>query len=155
MLAALLLSIAAGGTLAASLAEQRQLFTELERAARADPDGAWRLRAEPLKDYVLWPYVEYAALAARPKSTPAAQARAFLKLRATSPLAMRLRRAMLEEWSKQQRWSDVLTLDHADFGELLEYVERARPKVVYTLHGDDAFAAHLRQRGVDARHLLT
>lgn len=117
VLVALLLSIATGGALATSLAEQRQLFTELERSARADPDGAWRLRAEPLKDYVLWPYVEYAALAARPKSTPAAQVRAFLRLRAGSPLAMRLRRAMLEEWSKQQRWSDVLTLDHADVGE--------------------------------------
>jgi Cft2 family RNA processing exonuclease len=43
--------------------------------------------------------------------------------------------------------------DHADFGELLEYVERAKPQTVYTVHGDDAFARYLRQRGVDAHHL--
>ena len=45
--------------------------------------------------------------------------------------------------------------DHADFGELLEYVQRARPRKVYTVHGDAAFAGYLRQRGFDAQHLLT
>lgn len=40
--------------------------------------------------------------------------------------------------------------DHADFGELLEIVERVRPKKVYSLHGYPEFAEHLAGRGIDA-----
>ncbi len=41
--------------------------------------------------------------------------------------------------------------DHADFPDLLVFVERVRPKVVYTLHGfAKEFAATLRARGVEA-----
>ena len=40
--------------------------------------------------------------------------------------------------------------DHADFDELIELVERVRPRKIYTLHGPDSFAARLRKRGHDA-----
>jgi Cft2 family RNA processing exonuclease len=41
--------------------------------------------------------------------------------------------------------------DHADFPDLLAFVERVQPKLVYTLHGfAREFAATLRQRGVEA-----
>ncbi|HTL69186.1 MAG TPA: MBL fold metallo-hydrolase RNA specificity domain-containing protein [Lacunisphaera sp.] len=41
--------------------------------------------------------------------------------------------------------------DHADFPDLLAFVERVQPKVVYTLHGfAREFAATLRARGVEA-----
>jgi len=40
--------------------------------------------------------------------------------------------------------------DHADFDELVRYVEEARPREVYTLHGFDEFRDHLRQRGFSA-----
>ncbi len=43
--------------------------------------------------------------------------------------------------------------DHADFNELLAYVERAQPAMVYTLHGPPDFAARLRRSGVRARHI--
>ena len=95
----------------------RQLFADLERAARADPEGSWRLRAEPLRDYPLWPYIEYAALGARPKTVPAQQIHAFLKLRDDSPLAMRLRRTMIDTWAAQQRWQDVASIDAPELGE--------------------------------------
>jgi len=52
-------------------------------------------------------------------------------------------------WSP--RYDVAFTLsDHADFDELLEMVERVRPRQVYTLHGPDAFAGILRTRGIDA-----
>jgi Cft2 family RNA processing exonuclease len=42
--------------------------------------------------------------------------------------------------------------DHADFDELIEFVERLRPRRVLTLHGFAAdFAATLRELGFDAR----
>jgi len=41
--------------------------------------------------------------------------------------------------------------DHADFNDLLAFVERVGPRVVYTVHGfAQAFAATLRGRGVEA-----
>ena len=82
-----------------------------------------------------------------------------LKRTVTAPLP-RCRTVMLTGWAIDPRAKyrygvdEMIGLsDHADFGELLEYVERARPRLVYTLHGDDAFAAHLRRRGVEAYHL--
>ncbi|HEX8520884.1 MAG TPA: MBL fold metallo-hydrolase [Tepidisphaeraceae bacterium] len=41
--------------------------------------------------------------------------------------------------------------DHADFEELLETVERVRPKKIFTHHGFPEFAEHLRMRGFDAQ----
>lgn len=41
--------------------------------------------------------------------------------------------------------------DHADFPDLLAFVEKVQPKLVYTVHGfAKEFAATLRQRGVEA-----
>ncbi|HET7535854.1 MAG TPA: MBL fold metallo-hydrolase RNA specificity domain-containing protein, partial [Candidatus Didemnitutus sp.] len=41
--------------------------------------------------------------------------------------------------------------DHADYNDLLAFVDRVQPKTVYTLHGfAKEFAATLRQRGVEA-----
>lgn len=49
---------------------------------------------------------------------------------------------------------EVLPLsDHADFAQLLAYLEEAQPEKVYTLHGFVEFAEILRQRGFDARSL--
>jgi len=64
--------------------------------------------------------------------------------------------AYLSGWAAgPMRWSPRFDLaftlsDHADFDELLEMVERVRPRQVYTLHGPDAFAGILRTRGIDA-----
>ncbi|MCM2317610.1 MAG: MBL fold metallo-hydrolase [Thermoanaerobaculia bacterium] len=43
--------------------------------------------------------------------------------------------------------------DHADFEELIELVERARPRIVYVTHGSKSFARELRQRGFAAEFL--
>lgn len=43
--------------------------------------------------------------------------------------------------------------DHAGFDDLMEYVKGAAPKIVYTVHGNGAFAAHLRRQGIEAVHL--
>ena len=43
--------------------------------------------------------------------------------------------------------------DHADFNDLVAYVERVRPKHVYTVNGFPELAAHLRGMGYPAVHL--
>ncbi len=49
---------------------------------------------------------------------------------------------------------EVLPLsDHADFSQLIAYLEESKPEKVYTLHGFVEFAEILRQKGFDARSL--
>jgi Cft2 family RNA processing exonuclease len=43
--------------------------------------------------------------------------------------------------------------DHADFDDLVSYVEAVNPKRVFTVHGFPHLAAHLRHLGYDATHL--
>jgi Cft2 family RNA processing exonuclease len=45
--------------------------------------------------------------------------------------------------------------DHADFPELVAFVQQVQPTTVYTTHGPAAFADHLRRLGFDAQHLGT
>ncbi len=64
----------------------------------------------------------------------------------------------LTGWSLRSGWKTggdhALPLsDHADFDELIELVERAKPKVVYVTHGSARFARELRERGFAAEFL--
>lgn len=43
--------------------------------------------------------------------------------------------------------------DHADFTQLLAYIEECNPRKIYTLHGDAKFAEILRDRGYDAEYM--
>jgi Cft2 family RNA processing exonuclease len=99
-------------------------------------------------------------------SVPALQGKVVLcpphlRKTVTAPLGP-CRTVMLSGWAVDPRAryrygvDEMIGLsDHADFGELMEYVEGAGARRVYTVHGDGAFAAYLRQRGVEAYHLLT
>ena len=78
---------------------------------------------------------------------------------AGATLARRFRRrrtAFLSGWAlgppgRFGRYDAAFAIsDHADFGELLEMVDRVKPRRIYTLHGSDAFAERLRARGHDA-----
>lgn len=73
------------------------------------------------------------------------------------------RTAMLSGWALQSsaiyryQVDAVFPLsDHADYPGLKEYVDRVKPKLVYTLHGYAAeFARDLREKGVEAWSILT
>ena len=46
--------------------------------------------------------------------------------------------------------------DHADYEDLLRYVEQVSPRIVYTLHGyAEEFARDLRARGMEAWSLIS
>jgi len=70
------------------------------------------------------------------------------------------RTAVLTGWAMDRETPDrfgvdeaIPMSDHADFHELIEYVEKARPSKIYTIHGAPDFARHLRARGYRAEHL--
>ncbi len=43
--------------------------------------------------------------------------------------------------------------DHADFSELMEYVKKAGPQKIYTVHGFSEFSSYLKKEGFDAEQL--
>lgn len=43
--------------------------------------------------------------------------------------------------------------DHADYNDLIKYIEKSAPKKIITLHGFPEFAEDLRRRGYDAQYL--
>ncbi|NQT36016.1 MAG: MBL fold metallo-hydrolase [Planctomycetes bacterium] len=47
----------------------------------------------------------------------------------------------------------VALSDHADYGQLLEAIERVSPKKIYCTHGPDTFVDRLRDAGLDAQPL--
>jgi Cft2 family RNA processing exonuclease len=57
--------------------------------------------------------------------------------------------------SRRAGWTDYAfpISDHADFDELLQLVDRACPRIVYTTHGTTAFARELKRRGIAAESL--
>ena len=72
----------------------------------------------------------------------------------------RKRVAMLTGWAldKRARYFNgadqaIPFSDHADFPELLEYVKKAQPRKVYTVHGFAEFVQFLREKGYDAEPL--
>lgn len=43
--------------------------------------------------------------------------------------------------------------DHADFSELIQYVKKAQPEKIYTVHGFAEFVTYLKEEGFDAEPL--
>ena len=74
----------------------------------------------------------------------------------------RLRTVFLTGWAIDGRSEFMSAVDeaiafsdHADFYDLLEYVKRAKPSMIYTTHGPKEFAGILRSEGFQAEHVLS
>ncbi|MGD2083616.1 MAG: transglycosylase SLT domain-containing protein [Chromatiales bacterium] len=111
LLAALLgLTALAGGVATASdpLASQRARFVEAERALAAGRDADLATLRASLKDYPLYPYLEYEALKRSLRSAAPAEVRRFLETYADTPLAGRLRSAWLSRLARDGRWKSYV-----------------------------------------------
>ena len=98
----------AGVAAAADLTDQRNNFVKAEKALqRGELKEFNRLRAG-LRDYPLYPYLEYQALLRGLAKADAKRIVAFLDSYAATPLAERLRARWLDQLAKQGRWSDYL-----------------------------------------------
>ena len=106
-----------------------------------------RYRREDFHGEKALPLEERGVLVAPPQTAKSAFTNSF-----ADPL-----RVMMSGWgllpgaTYRYQVDEVLPLsDHADFDELIETVERVRPRKVYTHHGFPEFADELRRRGWDA-----
>ena len=74
----------------------------------------------------------------------------------------RKKTALLTGWAidgKAKNWYGVDKLfplsDHADYSELMEYVKKANPAKIYTVHGFGEFVDYHKEAGYDAEELKT
>lgn len=97
-----------------TLDQQRQEFEQAERALAAGHERTYSRLKRGLRDYPLYPYLEYAEL--KRDLTPAASRRVgrFLSDHHDTPLADRLRAAWLELLAKRGKWRDYLRFYQPD-----------------------------------------
>lgn len=89
-------------------ADERARFSEaMKRLKRGDRQTFRRLKAG-LKDYILYPYLEYAELNRYRSHASAAQIEQFLTRYADTPLAPRLRSQWLKDLAKRKQWNQYL-----------------------------------------------
>jgi Cft2 family RNA processing exonuclease len=72
----------------------------------------------------------------------------------------RKRLAILTGWAMDPGAKDYYGVDqaiplsdHADFSELIQYVKKAQPEKIYTVHGFTEFVRYLKEEGFDAEPL--
>lgn len=108
MLLAGVLVIAAPIAMADPGASERQRFLAAEAAARGEAGPRWRVLAEGLEGYALYPYLEFAALTRDLRSAPRAEVEAFLARDPESLLATRLRARWLTLMAERRDWPAFL-----------------------------------------------
>ncbi len=105
----LMLSLSlAGVPAAADLIDQRTSFVKAEKALQRGELREFNRLQTGLRDYPLYPYLEYQALLRGLTKADAKEITAFLDSYAATPLSERLRARWLDQLAKQGRWSDYV-----------------------------------------------
>ena len=91
-----------------SMAEQRKIFLQAEKALKAGRLDSYRKLADSIRDYPLHPYLRYRYLRTRVWKLPDEDIAAFLESHEALPVAPLLRRAWLIALAKRGRWNAFL-----------------------------------------------
>lgn len=91
---------------------RRALFQEAYEAGLEGNTARFEARARQLRDYVLYPYLEYARLKGRIRQAKAAEVADFLSRHEGEPLEWRLREAWLRELARRGDWRTYLEFHH-------------------------------------------
>lgn len=98
---------------------QRAAFRQAYAIAQQQGGDAWRAQAQELRDYVLYPYLEAAALEHDLAALDLAHVQAYLSRHPGLIPADDLRRAFLGELARRQDWAGFLTLYRDGLGDAL------------------------------------
>ncbi|HOP16717.1 MAG: transglycosylase SLT domain-containing protein [Chromatiaceae bacterium] len=104
----LLCCVVAGGSLATPLEDQRRTFLAAEKALDRGAMGDFNKLSRGIRDYPLYPYLEYDALLKRLGSASNAEVEQFIKNHESMPLSTWLRANWLDHLAARQRWTDYL-----------------------------------------------
>lgn len=109
----------ASAATAASTAAQRAAFKQAYATAQQQGGNAWRAQAQGLHDYVLYPYLEAAALRHDLATLDLARVQGYLAAHPSLLPADDLRRAFLGELARRQDWTGFLALYQDGLGDAL------------------------------------
>lgn len=104
----LLCCVVAGGSLATPLEDQRRTFLAAEKALDRGAMGDFKKLSRGIRDYPLYPYLEYDALLKRLGSASNAEVEQFIRSHESMPLSTWLRANWLDHLAARQRWTDYL-----------------------------------------------
>jgi soluble lytic murein transglycosylase len=90
------------------LGDAREQFLDARKALNENRMDTYRKLARRLKDYPLYPYLEYWELRDRLASAGSREVQAFLKRYADQPVGIRMRRAWLYQLARSQEWKHYL-----------------------------------------------
>jgi hypothetical protein len=90
--------------------EQRSQFLRAESALSKREMQRFRELRDGLRDYPLYPYLEFADLSRRLGSAGSDEIQSFLERHADTPLAWRLRRTWLKRLARRGQWEKYLTV---------------------------------------------
>jgi soluble lytic murein transglycosylase len=105
----ILLLSTAGPAPAARIEEQRATFVKAEAALKRGSMVEFDRLRSSIRDYPLYPYLEYQALLQRLDRASNKDVQRFLSRYGATPLASRLRANWLDQIAGQKRWSDYLS----------------------------------------------
>jgi len=106
----LLFSPAGAKSTADIYADQRSKFVAAEKALRQGKITAYQAMRDDLKDYPLYPYLEYRELRYGFSSTKLPRVKKYLDSYKELPISSLLRTAWLNHLAKKKKWSDYLEL---------------------------------------------
>jgi soluble lytic murein transglycosylase len=92
------------------LKDAREHFLDARKALNEDRMDSYRKLAHRLKDYPLYPYLEYWELQGRLANAGNREVNAFIKRYADQPVGARLRRAWLYELARKHDWKKFLAI---------------------------------------------
>ncbi len=87
---------------------RRELFVAAEKALQQDQTALYELLVQALRDYPLYPYLEYQALTRHLAKADADEVARFLQRWADTPLAGRLRARWLDQLARNKDWTSYL-----------------------------------------------
>ena len=90
------------------LSEQRTIFAQARAALQSGDDKGFVRLSGQIRDYPLYPYLQYERLTRRLTRAKDTEVQAFLEAYADTPLAERLRRRWLKYAASRQQWKRFL-----------------------------------------------
>lgn len=91
-----------------NLSEQRELYQKALKALKKGPGPQFQQLKKQLKDYPLYPYLEYADIAVRIRTLPKKEVNQFLADNDGTRVADRLRVRWLDEMKRRRRGADFI-----------------------------------------------
>jgi len=100
----------------AQLIKQRKLYKQASTAFKNHRFGAFKKLTAQLKDYSLYPYLEYKDLMRKPASLSSQQIQHFLQVNDDTVIGYRFRKKLINYYSRHKKWTALIDIYRPHYG---------------------------------------